>query len=396
MTQRTNTAPKMADAMPSEQKLRITRRPLLEASTLPPSCYTSNEWFQREVKDVFLKEWLCVGRVDQVAKPGDYFTLDLLSEPLVVVRDDDNEIRVLSTICRHRAIEVVRGSGNRRSFQCPYHAWTYSLKGNLIGAPEMEQTIGFDRKQCKLPSLRTEVWEGFIFANFDSSAPPLANQLAGLSSLLKNYQLGQMLTGKPITYSCRWNWKVMVENFMECYHHLGLHKNSVEPVMPALLTRTEDLEGIYGVMELPYAETASKPEDGLGAYAALPTIESLSPVERQRWLVMAIYPTHLFFTGPESAAFYQVLPEGPGSFTLRIYLCFPPSTTKLANFEELQKSAYDAVVLFNDEDMSAGESVQRGLSSRTAQQGRYSHLEKAVWQFAQYWMNRMSVSHLGQ
>src|ERR1700683_2575303 len=159
MTQRTNTAPKMADAMPSEQKLRITRRPLLEASTLPPSCYTSNEWFQREVKDVFLKEWLCVGRVDQVAKPGDYFTLDLLSEPLVGGRDDDNEIRALSTICRHRAIEVVRGSGNRRSFQCPYHAWTYSLKGNLIGAPEMEQTIGFDRKQCKLPSLRTEVWE---------------------------------------------------------------------------------------------------------------------------------------------------------------------------------------------------------------------------------------------
>lgn len=387
MSPTNNTSAVIPDTVLAEEKLGTTQRPLPEASTLPPSCYTSGEWYEREVKDIFLKDWLCIGRVDQVAKPGDYFTLDLLSEPLVVVRDDDGEIRVLSTICRHRAMEVVRGSGNRRSFQCPYHAWTYSLKGNLIGAPEMERTLGFDRKQCSLPELRTEVWEGFIFTNFDSDTAPLGNQLAGLSSLLKNYNLGQMLTSKPISYSCPWNWKVMVENFMECYHHIGIHRNSVEPLMPALLTETDDINGIYGVMSLPYADQTGAAEESM--YSALPAINSLSPAERRRWLVMAVYPTHLFFAGPESAAYYQVVPEGPDKCTLKIYLCFPPATTQLSNFKELEQAAYGTVVSFNDEDMAANASIQRGLTSRTARQGRFCHLEKAVWQFARYWTSRI-------
>src|SRR5207249_281286 len=106
------------------------RRPSLEASTLPLYCYTSPDFFRLEVEHIFLKEWLCVGRVDQVAKPGDYFSLDLIGEPLVVTRDDRGEIHVLSRVCRHRAMMVVEGAGNARAFECPYHGWTYSLRGD--------------------------------------------------------------------------------------------------------------------------------------------------------------------------------------------------------------------------------------------------------------------------
>ena len=211
---------------PTSNELAATLRPLEDAITLPLHCYTSNKWYEREVENIFLKEWLCVGRVDQVADPGDFFTLRLMGEPIVIVRGDQGNINALSTICRHRAMEVVEGEGNRRSFQCPYHAWTYSLQGNLIGAPEMEKTRNFDKSKCALPALRTETWEGFIFVNFDSRAKPLSPSLAPLSRRLKNYQLSDMRGTKPLVYEGNWNWKLWIENFMEAYHVLGLHKGS--------------------------------------------------------------------------------------------------------------------------------------------------------------------------
>src|SRR5262249_44954090 len=155
----------------------------------------------------------------------------------------------------------------------------------------------------------------------------------------------EMRSTKPLVYSCDFNWKVMVENFMECYHHIGLHKNTVEPLMPARLTKTADLSGLYGLMELPFIDTPSNASQNLPHF---PTIETLSKAERLRWLVMVVYPTHLFFTTPDSVAHYLVLPEGPNRCELRINLLFPPGTTKLPDFETSLKKAYSEVGGFNE------------------------------------------------
>jgi phenylpropionate dioxygenase-like ring-hydroxylating dioxygenase large terminal subunit len=136
---------------------------------------------------------MCVGRVDQVQTPGDYFTLDLLGDKLVVTRDKEGTIHVLSRVCRHRAAEIVQGIGNAQSFQCPYHCWTYRLDGQLIDAPFMDQAEGFDKTACRLPELRSEIWEGFIFVNFDADAQPLGPQLAPLAKMLANYKLPETL-----------------------------------------------------------------------------------------------------------------------------------------------------------------------------------------------------------
>ena len=154
-------------------------KPLNEASTLPPDCYTSEEFFNLEVREIFSKEWVSVGRVDMVENVGDYFTIELLGEPLVVCRDEDGEVQCLSRVCRHRAAEVVEpGQGNTRRFQCRYHFWNYDLKGQLVGAPEMGEAVNFNKEKICLPKLRTEVWQGFIFVNFDADAEPLAPRLA--------------------------------------------------------------------------------------------------------------------------------------------------------------------------------------------------------------------------
>ena len=129
----------------SDTDFELTKLPLLQATFLPPYCYTSREFYELEVEQIFLKEWLCVGRVEQAEKPGDYFALEIANEPVVVARDEAGELHAMSAVCRHRAQVVAEGEGNVRSFQCPYHGWTYSLKGELIATPEMKQTENFDK-----------------------------------------------------------------------------------------------------------------------------------------------------------------------------------------------------------------------------------------------------------
>src|SRR5262245_45407552 len=161
---------------------------------LPPACYTSLEFYARETERIFRRDWLYIGRADEVAEPGDYLCLDVLGEPLVMVRDGAGEVRVLSRICRHRAMPVGSGAGHARTFVCPYHTWTYALDGRLLGAPEMRETPGFDPAACRLPGLRSEVWEGFVFVSFDPEAPALGPSLAGLAALCRNYDLAGLKT----------------------------------------------------------------------------------------------------------------------------------------------------------------------------------------------------------
>lgn len=220
------TAESMISAQDAKAAFARTLAPLAEASTLPPMCYTSREFYDLEVERIFLKEWLNVGRVDEIPNPGDYYTLTLLGEPVVVCRDQDGDVQCMSTVCRHRAAEVVEGKGNRKRFQCPYHLWTYSLKGELVGAPLMDEARGFDKRKVCLPKLRVEVWEGFIFVNFDLTAAPLGPKLAPVSAALANYRLSELRSRILEERECPFNWKFMLDNFMEFYHVMGLHKGT--------------------------------------------------------------------------------------------------------------------------------------------------------------------------
>jgi phenylpropionate dioxygenase-like ring-hydroxylating dioxygenase large terminal subunit len=123
------------DATPSDAQLRAARRPLREASTLPAECYTSASWHAREVRQIFHREWVVVGRAEQANAPGDYFTATLCGEPIVVVRGRDLHLRAFSNVCRHRGCIVATGSGNTMTLQCPYHRWTYALSGELLATP---------------------------------------------------------------------------------------------------------------------------------------------------------------------------------------------------------------------------------------------------------------------
>ena len=201
--------------------------------SLPPDAYISPELHRLETRAIFERSWLCVGREEYAPEPGDYYTLDVMGEPVAVVHGTDGRYRALNAACRHRYMPVIEGRGNARRFVCPYHSWTYATDGRLLGAPHMEGSRVFDRASCRLPAYRLEAWRGFLFVNLDDDAPPLTATVASMDAATANYRIEEQT--EVFHYETTWNgnWKLSAENSMEYYHHIGLHAATVGVQMPA-------------------------------------------------------------------------------------------------------------------------------------------------------------------
>jgi phenylpropionate dioxygenase-like ring-hydroxylating dioxygenase large terminal subunit len=369
---------------PLELDPAAARGPLERASSLPPRCYLDPVFYQLEVERIFRREWLCVGREDQLPQPGDYFAFERLGDPLVVVRGEDGAIRVLSRVCRHRSMPVVEGRGNRRSFQCPYHLWTYALDGKLVGAPGMQQAQGFERERCRLPELKVECWQGWIFASFAPDAAPLAPRLEGLRRAIEPYRPAAMVTCEPpLEFEHAWNWKVMVENFIESYHHMGIHADTLQTIVPALGTYADDADGPYVLLHNPTRDGAPMP----ASFAETP---GLSDEQRGRFVVGAVFPFHLFSVQRDSLVWYQLEPQAVDRIALRIYLCAPPAAAGDETHAEHVAGMRAFLEVVHRQDMGACAGVQAGLRSRLAAPGRLSHLEKGIWQLNQFVLDRIA------
>jgi phenylpropionate dioxygenase-like ring-hydroxylating dioxygenase large terminal subunit len=165
-----------------------------------------------------------------VPEAGDYFTLDLFDEMLVIVRGRDSVIRTLSRICTHRWAPLVEGNGNAKLFSCPFHKWGFDLTGKLLGAPLMDK-VEFCQEDYDLTRFPTEVIDGFIYVNLSGDAPSLAPQLAYLSAQLAKFRLDELIIVGEYSYDCKFNWKIMMETFMECFHHIATNMPGYEAFM---------------------------------------------------------------------------------------------------------------------------------------------------------------------
>jgi choline monooxygenase len=193
--------------------------------TLPYRWYTDSEVFELERERLFARSWQYAGHVGELAQPGSYFTLRTGDVPLVVVRDRDGELRAFINVCRHRGAEVVSGAGRCTTLQCHYHAWTYGLDGALRAAPRSDGDPGFDRETLGLRPALVDTWGPFVFVNADADAAPLADTLGTLPELVRDAGLDvdALVFHSRVPYSLEANWKVAVENFLECYHCAVAH-----------------------------------------------------------------------------------------------------------------------------------------------------------------------------
>jgi phenylpropionate dioxygenase-like ring-hydroxylating dioxygenase large terminal subunit len=375
--------------------LDASDQPVESARVLPPEAYRSAAFYEFEMAAVYMRSWLCVGRVQQIPNAGDYLALTLADEPILVVRGSDGEVRAMSAVCRHRGhVLKEECSGNTRAFTCPYHRWTYDLAGEFIGAPHMGDTASLAdlKRDGTLPQLRVELWYGFIFVNFDPAARPLAPTMTKLEPYMAGYDLDDMVTIAPEVTSepIPWNWKMLLENYIEPYHTQFVH-----PVIHDFAPSTGvEFDGWRGpddnviVRYVPFLERdGSLTEKGWAAPALFPIIESLSEKQRNRVGFGMVPPNMNIIFMPDMLCYGLVFPQGPtslkvggGLFTAGGW-CMPKSTVALPDFHEQAARMMEGSRQLGEQDTTVNLAMQRAKYSRFAPRGRFSYLEETLSQF---------------
>ena len=345
--------------------------PHLEAESLPPWCYTSQAFYDREVERIFMRHWNLIGRADRIPNPGDYVAVDLVGVPIIVVRGLDGEVRAFANTCRHRGSRLVSGDGNCRAITCPYHSWSYALDGTLIGVAGMEQTANFDTSTYGLTPVRLETWEDFLFVNFDDNGISLAAHLGDLPGHLRSHGLTDMVSVRRRDYDIESNWKLALENQRESYHVPTVHRASLKDQLTDQLVAGGNWSGSHLRHEGTIAAR-------LGADQVFPRIASLAGRAAKGTYFIGIFPAGFFVFTVDCMWWMAFQPEGPARTKITVGSCFPKSTVERSDFDTIVEAYYARLDSSHPEDIGAMVLQQLGLASPHARPGRLSHREAGV------------------
>jgi phenylpropionate dioxygenase-like ring-hydroxylating dioxygenase large terminal subunit len=356
--------------------------PFSRARAMPKSVYTSPDFLAQEQTHIFAQEWLCAGRAEALPDPGDYLTMTIAGEPVIVLRDRDNAVRAMSNVCRHRMSTLLEGRGNARSIVCPYHAWTYNLDGTLRGAPAMTLNEGFCKTDIALPQIRCTVWQGWIMVTLNAAAPDPAERLKGIDALVGDYGMEHYREDFCETFRWATNWKVLAENFMESYHLPVCHQDTIGGHVDLLKMTCPEGDPAFNYHFI-------IKNDALDLTLAHPSNTRLTGEMRRTTWLLSIYPSLMITLTPGYFWYLSLTPDGPGHVNVLYGGGLAPefvTDPKAAeNFTRL-KTLLDEV---NDEDKGCTERVYRGLSAGLSDPGPLSHLERPNWEFARYISSRI-------
>lgn len=376
----------MLDHIPS--KVVKMRRELAELALLPKDgpwgmhggFYTNPEFFEWEKETILRDSWHCVGRADEIPNQGDFYTLDLLGEPIVIVRSAKDTIKVLSNVCRHRGMPVALDSGNTKRFVCSYHAWTYGLDGDLLRAARMENSF-FKAENCGLPVYQSEIINGFVYVNLSDEAEPLANRMQDLSAMLAPYDPDGFRHVHTATEVWQTNWKSLVENFMEGYHLSVVHPQTLHEYTPTGLSKKGPSGMAYTSYFANYPEAAD--DRGKGA-------DTLGDEQRKRSSLFAVFPAQVASQAATLLVSLTLIPLTVSSVQVR--------WTMSTYGDDLDdETLQDRIALWNEvnrEDREKLERMQVALSSKHATGGPLAgdDYEGTVHDFLK-WLARASMKY---
>ena len=373
--------------------------PALER-TLPRRAYFDDEIFRLERERIFAHDWYCVGRAESVAAAGDYVVLVVAGESVLLVRGADGTLRGFFNVCRHRGCELVL-TGERRAvdegvgpsgqfagaIRCPYHSWTYGLDGALRAAPFLEEDDEFSRADLPLHPVGVDVWGGFVFVNLlpasaAAEGRSLLAQLGDAPARVVRYPLAELRTARRIVYEVAANWKVMLENYNECYHCAGVHPELCA-LVPAFKYRGgSELDWESGIPHRPGAWTFT--ETGTSTRAPFADLDDDERVRHQGELM---YPNFMLRLSADHAAAFTLWPRSPTHTTIACDFLFDPAEMAKAGFDP--SDAVNFWDLVNRQDWTICEGVQRGMRSRVFERGFYAPMESWSLDIRRYVRDRI-------
>jgi choline monooxygenase len=354
--------------MPDEltEKLRMfdPNAPLEHAHTIPSSWYSDPTIYAAECRSVFSNSWQAVGRTDQVAGPGSFFTADLAGEPILVVRDEQGVLRGFFNVCRHRAARVMPlAEGRATRLRCPYHGWTYDLAGQLRGTPEFEGVADFCREDNGLVPVAVDCWGPLVWVHLGPSPVPLADYLAPLPGRTAGLGIERLRVVERREYRLACNWKVYVDNFLDG----GYHVNSVHPGLAGVLDYSQYRTEIAGNTAVQISPIRP-PESGKAAVGQVRTGDAA-----YYWWVFPNFMLNLYEGVMDTNL---VLPLGPDS--CRVVFDFYFAGTEGDEARRFITESIAVAEQVQREDIGICEEVQRGLGSRSFDTGRFSVRREAA------------------
>lgn len=355
-----------------------TRQSVDRASMLPKRAFHDTDVFDFEQQAWFGRDWQCVGREEDAANAGEYFVAQVAAESVIVVRGDDGTLRAFHNVCRHRGSVIVpEERGKVVRFQCPYHAWTYDLAGRLRRATHTDQLVDFEPEHNGLVPVRLSTWLGFVFLTLDPGVPAPEDQLAGLGRVIAQFPVSDLRRGRRIDYEVAANWKVIAENYSECYHCPGVHPQ-LNKLTPYDRGRNVESDGPWagGWMELVNdADTMSVD----GGTHGRPPLAGLSAEDERRIYYFVVWPNLLLSLHPDYVMTHQVWPVAPGRSRVTCEWLFDPEVMARPDFDP--SDAVDFWDTTNRQDWRVCELQQTGTASAAYTPGRYSLMEDMVHAF---------------
>src|SRR5690349_13995980 len=351
------------------------------AVTLPAAYYTDPVYFRTEMDRLFAREWICAGRSEQAATPGQYFVREVLGESVIITRAPSGTVHAFYNVCRHRGTRLCSETAGQfaGAIQCPYHAWTYALDGRLVGAPHMDDVPHFDKSDYPLHRIAADEWDGHIFISLAEAPPPLLEQLADLPGKFASWRMQDLRLGHRIVYDLRANWKLIVQSYNECLHCPNLHP-ALNRLSHYLSGENEPLHESYmgGRMDLrPGIETLSM--DGTCPRAILP---GLSPEDARRVYYYCIFPNLMLSLHPDYMLTHSLWPIAPGR---TINVCewhFLPAEMARPDFD--LSDCVEFWDMTNKQDWYVCELSQAGIASPAYVPGPYSNREDLLYAFDRF------------
>lgn len=337
--------------------------------TLPGSFYLDDAHLERERERIFKREWFCVGRVEGLEEKGDYRLVNILGDSILLVRDD--ELRAFYNVCRHRGSELVPSPGPaeqqgrfRAGIRCPYHSWNYRLNGELHSTPH----IDVDKSCFGLHRAELDTWGGFAFVRLVPGTQSLADMLAVSAARIRRYPLPDLKSAWRIDYTVAANWKVILENYNECYHCAGVHPELCRIVPAFRMNGGADLDWEAGIPQKDGTNTFTM--SGTTRRAPFPGLDDNEKIRHKGELV---YPNMMLSLSMDHAAAFTLWPRSPGRTDIVCEFLFHPDEMARDDFDP--SDAVEFWDLVNRQDWGICESVQRGMQSSVFTSGFYGPME---------------------